>query len=181
MLLITVPSVELFDEKKNEFVPVIKEQDLQLEHSLISLSRWESKWCKPFLSKTQKTKEETIDYIKCMTLTQNVNPKVYDNLTVENYKEINNYIEAKMTAINFREDKSGRGLGEQITAELIYYWMFELKIPIECQKWHLARLFNQIRFCNLKNQPVKKRKQRDIMSRNAALNNARKQQWNTSG
>ena len=139
MLKITVPSSEQWDESKQEFV-YTKECTLELEHSLVSLSKWESKWCKPFNSKTDKTYEETIDYIRCMTLNSNVDPSVYSCLTNENINEINNYIEALMTATWFSKESQGKSNSEQITAELIYYWMIALGIPFECQKWHLNRL-----------------------------------------
>jgi hypothetical protein len=180
MLQITIPAVELWDERKQEFVTT-KEQTLQLEHSLVSLSKWESKWCKPFLSKQEKTFEETLDYIKCMTITQNVDPEVYNYLTNENIEEIKKYIEAPMTATYFSDDKTVKSSREQITAELIYYWMIALNIPFECQKWHLNRLLTLIKVCNIKNQPPKKRSKKEIMSRNAALNAARRKQLNTKG
>ena len=180
MLQITIPAGELWDERKQEFVKV-EERTLQLEHSLISLSKWESKWCKCFFSKESKTAEETIDYIKCMTLTQNVKQDVYDHLTKENIDEINKYIEAPMTATHFYEDKNNRPSREAITSELIYYWMIALNIPFECQKWHINRLLTLIRVCNVKNQPPKKMSKRELMSRNAALNAARRKQLNTHG
>lgn len=180
MLQITIPAVEQWDERKQEFVTT-KEQTLQLEHSLVSLSKWESKWCKAFLTKQEKTFEETLDYIKCMTITQNVDPEVYNYLTNENIEEINKYIEAPMTATYFSDDKTAKPSREQITAELIYYWMIALNIPFECQKWHLNRLLTLIRVCNIKNQPPKKRSRKEIMSRNAALNAARRKQLNTRG
>ena len=180
MLQITIPAVELWDERKQEFITT-KEQTLQLEHSLVSLSKWESKWCKPFLNKQEKTFEETLDYIKCMTLTQNVDPEVYNYLTNENIKEINEYIEAPMTATYFSDEKTSKTSREQVTAELIYYWMIALNIPFECQKWHLNRLLTLIKVCSIKNQPPKKRSKKDIMSRNAALNAARRKQLNTKG
>ena len=180
MLRITVPATEQWDELKQEFVST-KEQTLQLEHSLVSLSKWESKWCKAFLGKSGKTYEETIDYIKCMTLTQNVDPAIYNNLTDENIRQVNEYIEAPMTATYFNEDKNAKGSRETITAELIYYWMIALNIPFECQKWHLNRLITLIRVCNIKNAPPKKMSKRDIMSRNAQLNAARRKQLNTKG
>lgn len=180
MLQITIPAVEQWDERKQEFVTT-KEQTLQLEHSLVSLSKWESKWCKAFLTKQEKTFEETLDYIKCMTITQNVNPEVYNYLTNKNIDEINKYIEAPMTATYFSDDKIVKTSREQITAELIYYWMIALNIPFECQKWHLNRLLTLIRVCNIKNQPPKKRSKKEIMSRNAALNAARRKQLNTRG
>ena len=181
MLVITVPAIEGFDDEKQEFVILAKEQTLQLEHSLVSLSKWESKWCKAFLSKGEKTLEETIDYIKCMTITQNVNPDVYDRLSRSNIEDINNYIDSPMTATTFHTDtQKGRG-SETITSELIYYWMISLNIPMECQKWHLNRLLTLIRVCNVKNAPPKKMNKGDIMRRNAALNAARRKQLNSKG
>ena len=180
MLQITIPAVEQWDEEKQEFVNT-KEQTLQLEHSLISLSKWESKWCKAFLTKEEKTFEETLDYIKCMTLTKNVDPNVYNYLTNKNIEEINSYIEAPMTATYFSQDKSGRISREQVTAELIYYWMIAFNIPFECQKWHLNRLLTLIKVCNVKNTPPKKRSAKEIMSQNAALNAARRKKFNTKG
>lgn len=180
MLQITVPASESWDESKQEFVNT-KEQTLQLEHSLVSLSKWESKWCKAFFSRKEKTTEETIDYIKFMTLTQNVKPEVYANLTKENILQINEYIEAPMTATYFSKEEKGKVNNETVTAELIYYWMIALNIPFECQKWHLNRLLTLIRVCNVKNQPPKKMSKSSILSRNAALNAARRQQLNTRG
>lgn len=180
MLQIVIPGQEFWDEQKQEFINT-KEQVLQLEHSLISLSKWESKWCKVFLSKQEKTQEETIDYIKCMTITPNVDPEVYNHLTRENIKEIEDYIAAPMTATYFSSDNAGKSSREQVTSELIYYWMIALNIPFECQKWHLNRLLTLIKVCNIKNQPPKKMSKREIMSRNAALNAARRQQLNTKG
>ena len=180
MLQITIPAVELWDERKQEFVTT-KEQTLQLEHSLVSLSKWESKWCKAFLTKQEKTFEETLDYIKCMTITQNVDPEVYNYLTNKNIEEINNYIDAPMTATYFSDDKTAKISREQVTAEIIYYWMIALNIPFECQKWHLNRLIALIKVCNIKNAPPKKRSKKEIMSRNAALNAARRKRLNTKG
>lgn len=181
MLQITIPARDdLWDEANSEFV-ISKEQKLVLEHSLVSLSKWESKWCKPFLSRQEKTTEETIDYIRCMTLTQNVNPKVYNFLTDENIRDVNAYIEAPMTATWFSNSNTGKQNREQITAELVYYWMIALNIPFECQKWHLNRLLTLIRVCEIKNSPPKKMSRREILSRNAALNAARRKQLNSKG
>jgi hypothetical protein len=180
MLQITIPALELFDEAKNEFVTT-KEQTLQLEHSLVSLSKWEPKWCKPFLSKQDKTPEELLDYVKCMTITQNVDPDTYRFLTNDNLRQINSYIEAPMTATTFSDDKNGKKNREIVTAELIYYWMIALNIPFECQKWHLNRLLTLVKVCNIKNQPPKKMSKKELMNRNAALNAARRKQFNTSG
>lgn len=180
MLRITIPEQEMWDERKQEFTHT-KQVTLQLEHSLISLSKWESKWHKAFLTKNEKTVEETIDYIRCMTITQNVSPDVYNFLTAENFKQVNDYIEDSMTATVFYEDEHGRPSRETVTSELIYYWMIALNIPVEFQKWHLNRLITLIRVCNIKNQPPKKRSSREIMSRNAALNAARKKKLGTRG
>lgn len=181
MLRIEVPiSPERWDNKKKEFIAA-KVQVLQLEHSLISLSKWESKWCKPFLTNEDKTIEETLDYIKFMTLTPNVNPEVYSHITRANMKEINDYIEAPMTATTFSDDKNTKGKREIITAELIYYWMIALNIPFECQKWHLNKLLTLIRVCNVKNAPPKKRSQKETKSYYEALNAARRKQLNSKG
>ena len=180
MLQIIIPAREFYDESTNRFTKT-KEQTLQLEHSLVSLSKWESRWCKPFLSKQEKTYEETLDYIKCMTITQNVNPDIYRFLTASNVAQINRYIEAPMTATTFSKELPGKNSREQVTAELIYYWMIALNIPFECQKWHLNKLLTLIKVCNIKNAPPKKMSRRDIMSRNAALNAARRKQLNTKG
>ena len=182
MLHITIPKQESWDEERQEFVSLDRECHLQLEHSLVSLSKWEAKWQKPFLTKQEKGFEETIDYIRCMTLTQNVDPAVYDYLTNENINQINNYIAAPMTATFFSKQQQHRASGnEQITSELVYYWMVALTIPFECQKWHLNRLLTLIKVCNIKNTPPKKHKQRDLMSRNASLNAARRKELNTRG
>ena len=180
MLEIVIPGAEQWDEVKQEFIST-KEQTLKLEHSLVSLSKWESKWCQPFLSKKEKTVEQTIDYIKCMTLTQNVDPNVYNLLTKDNILKINEYISAPMTATTFHQENRGGGNGEIITSELIYYWMVSLNIPFECQKWHLNRLFTLIKVCSIKNQPPKKMSKKDILSRNASLNAARRKQLNSKG
>ena len=173
MLQIIVPERELWDEKKEEFV-YIKKQKLQLEHSLVSISKWESKWCKPYFSKENKTHEEIIDYIRCMTITQNVDPYVYYALSNDNMEQIQKYIKAPMTATIFSKEPKGGSSREVVTAEIIYYWMISLGIPLECQKWHFNRLFTLIKVCNIKNQPPKKRSRRDIMSQHAALNAARR-------
>lgn len=181
MLQITIPATELWDEGNEEFIN-IKEQTLQLEHSLVSLSKWESKWCKPFLGKDEKTDEEMIDYIRCMTITQNVDPNVYNYIPNDIRERISKYINAPMTATWFNNEQNGsQGSSEQITSELVYYWMISLNIPFECQKWHLNRLLTLIRVCNVKNQPPKKISTNTRMSKQAALNAARRKQFNTKG
>lgn len=177
------PSVELYDESTNTFFysKSIKEQTLQLEHSLVSISKWESKWCKSFLSRADKTNEETIDYIKCMTLTQNVDPIVYENLSSEHIKQINDYIDAPMTATVISNRNLRKRNNEVVTSELIYYWMIALNIPFECQKWHLNRLLALIQVCDAKNQPPKKTSRRELTSRYASINAANRKRFNSKG
>lgn len=181
MLEIIVPlSPEGWDEAKQEFVEP-KTKTLRLEHSLVSLSKWESKWRRPFISKKPMSDEETIDYIKCMTITQNVDPDVYNHLTRENIQQVVDYIGDPMTATTFSKDESSKGGREVVTAELIYYWMIAHQIPPEYRKWHLNQLLTLVRVCNIKNAPPKKMNRRDILSRNRALNEARKKQLNSKG
>ena len=189
MLEIKIDPPECFDEEKQEFVN-IPSTTLHLEHSLISISKWEAKWHKPFLESSDKmTQEEIIDYVKCMTLSSNVkDPIIYQFLSEQNVKDITAYIQNPMTATWFNEDKDKKkpGKKEIITSELIYYWMVELQIPFECQKWHLNRLLTLVRVCNVKHEeqdPNKKKKvsKREMMSRAAALNAQRRAKLNTKG
>jgi hypothetical protein len=177
---VTIPEFEAFDEEANEFVSC-KQQDLCLEHSLVSISKWESKWKKPFISKEQKTTEQTIDYVRCMTITKNVDPNCYLGIPMSVLKEINSYIDDSMTATWFTEHK-GRPSREVITSELIYYWMVAYNIPFECQKWHLNRLLTLIRICSIKNNPSKKKMSKsEIMARNKQLNAARRAKSHSRG
>ena len=179
MLKITIPGREMFNDKTQEFLTT-KTYVIQLEHSLVSISKWESKWNKPFLSKEEKSVNETLDYIRCMTITQNIDPIVYEGLTEKNIKDINAYIDLPMTATTFSDNKGSMNR-ETITSELIYYWMTSLSIPMECQRWHLNRLLTLIRVCNVKNQPNKKMSKRELMQRNASLNAARRAKINSKG
>ena len=178
MLTVTIPPIESYDEIKEEF-NTLKGAVLLLEHSLVSLSKWESKWCKPFLSKEDKSYEETADYIACMTITQNVDQAVYQTIPNSIIEQVNEYIDRPMTATVIRQRT--KGSREIITAEIIYYWMIALQIPFECQKWHLNRLLTLINVCNIKNGPQKKMSQRDVMRRNSELNAARRNSLNSKG
>ncbi len=180
MLQIMVPERELWNEEQLQFVHA-KATVLQLEHSLVSVSKWESKWGKAFLGSKEKTREETIDYIKCMTITQNVPPEVYECLTTENLEAIKKYIGSDMTATKFYEDAVPKRNREAVTSELIYYWMVSYNIPMECQKWHLNRLLTFIRLCDLKNQPPKHTNRREQAQRYARINEERRRLWNTRG
>lgn len=180
MLQITVPAGEFFDEETNEFV-IVKEQTLQMEHSLVSLSKWEAKWNKAFLGKSEKSTEEMIDYFRCMTITKNVDPLVYLCLSQENIDAISQYINAPMTATTIREIQRGPLSRETVTSELIYYWMISLNIPFECQKWHLNRLITLVRVCQVKTQPPKKMSRGEVMRQNASLNAARRRKLHSRG
>ena len=177
------PPSELYDEKENKFiyVPARKEYKLQLEHSLVSLSKWESKWCKPFLSNKGMTDEESIDYIRCMTITQNVPSEAYYDLPAEEIQKISDYINAPMTATTFSGNEKGAGNRKVITSEVIYSWMVALQIPPEYQKWHLNRLLTLIRVCNINNEPPKKMGTKQAASQYAALNAARRAKLNSKG
>lgn len=180
MLRLVIPSIELFDEVKEEFIQS-REYVLQLEHSLVSIAKWEARWNKPFLSQEPKTTEETLDYIECMTITQNINKDTYRLITVENIKQVNEYIDAPMTATVINTVGKKEVNREIVTAELIYYWMITLSIPFECQKWHLNRLLTLIQVCNIKNAPKEKMNRKDILKRNKMLNAERRKQANTRG
>lgn len=184
MLIITIPPVvkEGFNDATGEFVYEIVEKEipLHLEHSLISLSKWESKFHKPFLSKEEMSLEENIYYVKCMTLDKNVDEKIYDRLSAENFREIANYIENPMTATTFGKADSSPSR-DIITSEIIYYWMISQNIPVEFEKWHLERLLTLIRVCSIKNSPPKKIGKRELMERNAALNAKRWAEYHKKG
>ena len=180
MLTIIVPGVEMFDETTQEFT-TIGDVTLNLEHSLVSLSKWESIYEKPYLSQVDKTTEEVLGYIKAMTLTPDVPDEVFLKLSNENVEAINNYINLKMTATWFSEAPGAPRSRDVITAELIYYWMIEFKIPFECEHWHLNRLFTLIRVCNIKQSKPKKMSRSEIGARNRELNAQRRQQLGTRG
>ena len=184
MLKIVIPKTEQYDPERNLFFTT-NEQTLILEHSLVSISKWESKWKTPFLHNKGLTREQLQDYVRCMTLTQNVDPRVYYALTSKNYEDIKNYMEDPMTATVINEKNLPPNMrGKQnklITSELIYYWMTALNIPPEYQKWHLNRLMTLIRVASLEQQPPKNMSKRDIMSQNAALNAARRAKLKSKG
>jgi len=179
MLTIVIPGEEQYDEEKNE-VYYTKDVCIKLEHSLVSLAKWESKWEKPFMDKNPKTEEETNDYVRCMTLTQNVKLEIYSKLSQDNLKDVSDYIEAAMTATTFADDKKKANNGV-ITAEIIYYWMIALNVPVEFHKWHLNRLLALINVCNVKSQPEKKMTRAETMARNRQLNNERLAKKNAKG
>lgn len=181
MLQVTVPEQELFDESTSTFTH-IKEAKLNLEHSLISLSKWESKWHKPFLTDEDKTNEEIIDYIRCMTMNTAVNPNTYKGITSKIISQVNEYIQDPMTATWFSDDKNPHNKSRKIiTSEVIYGWMVGFQIPFECEKWHINRLITLIRVCEINNSPNKKMPMRQNIEDRRSLNEKRKQEMHTKG
>lgn len=180
MLKLVIPEQEWFDDRNQTFT-YVKGCVLQLEHSLVSLSKWEQKWKKPFLGKDNKSLEEVIDYIRCMTITQNVPPEVYLGIPRSEILKVEKYINEPMTATTFSKRQETINSREIITSEIIYYWMIVHNIPMECQKWHLDRLMTLIRVCNIKSQPAKKQNRRTAMEDRASLNNERRRKMQTRG
>lgn len=181
MLRITVPGGEFYNEDTNEFITV-KPVELQMEHSLISVSKWEARWKKAYNTELEKTPEEILDYFRCMTINR-VNPEVYDRLSDQNIKDIFDYINDSMTAVYFNTfgQEGKKRSGDTMTSEVIYYYMIALGIPFECEKWHLNKLMALLEVCSIKNRPAKSMSRSEINRRNQALNAARKRKYHTSG
>lgn len=179
MLTVKVPQSEFFDEETDEFF-TIHEQTLTLEHSLVAIAKWESKYHKSFFSKTPKTGPELIEYYRCMTITQNVNPFVYMVLGEENIKKIQEYMEDPMTATTIKRSKRANS-GTITTSDTIYYLMIQLGIPFECQKWHINRLLTLIEVCEEENKPKKKMSNKQILSEYSEINAARRARMHSKG
>lgn len=180
MLKVHIPKNTLFDQRMNEFIE-IRECNLQLEHSLVSISKWEMKWHKPFIG-TNKSPEETADYVRCMCMTPNVDELVFKYLPETVVKEIDEYIANPMTAATFSEKIKSKASKEYITNETIYWQMITLGIPVEFQKWHLNHLMALIELCSIKNNPDKKKMSRsEIFQRNRELNRARRAANHSAG
>ena len=180
MKQITISSSDFWDEKAEEFIPA-KCQTLQLEHSLISISKWEQKWHKAFLGNQEKTPEEILSYIQCMTLTPHVDPDIYNYITREDIKDIFDYVNDPMTATTINRRAPKKQNNEILTSELIYYYMIQCGIPFECEKWHLNRLIMLIQVCGAKSEPPKKMSRNEIARRNHALNASRRNRLNSKG
>lgn len=179
MLTVKIPGGEFFDEEHSKII-TIKPCTIQLEHSLVSVSKWEAKWHKAFFGKKEKTNEEVIDYIRCMTITQNVDPRIYQVLSGDVLKQIGDYIEDPHTATHICERPGEKPNSDTMTSELIYYWMISFNIPPQYEKWHLNRLLTLIRVCSVKSAPPKKFNRNDAQSR-AAMNASRKKALHTRG
>ena len=180
MLQIKVPAIDGWDERIEEFVS-LPETTIVLEHSLISISKWESKWHKPFLGKDDKTPEQINDYIKCMTITSNVKPEVYDHLSADNIKDVMNYINDSMTATTIKDHSGKKFSREIVTSELIYYWMITFGIPVEFEKWHINRLLMLIKICSKKNSKPSKADKAAADRRRAEINRQRCAKLKTRG
>ena len=179
MLTLQVPPVSYWDEAKEEFIEH-EGLTLNLEHSLYSISKWESKWLKAYLKNTPKSAEEAMDYVKCMSI-EDISIDDLDGLGEFELEKINEYINAPMSATYINTPTQTGYSSETTTSELIYYWMVEFHIPFECQHWHLNRLLKLISVCNIKKNPPKKRSQREIAAENKAINDRRRIESNTNG
>lgn len=183
LLKIRIKPFDVWDEAQKKFISFDKETELTLGHSLVSISKWEAKWKKPYLANREMSTEEVLDYIKCMTITQNVDPKIYYGLSQENIQDIKKYIEDDMTATTFTDRRSAQQhyRNKVTTSEEIYYMMSENNIPVEFQKWHLNRLLTLLKVCYFKNTPPKKMSKKDIISDYAAINRANRAKFHTKG
>lgn len=184
MLRLKIPAREYFSDETNEFITIGETRTIQLEHSLVSLSKWESKWKKPFLTEGRKPQEEFLDYVRCMTITQNVPKETYLNITPQLRLEIEEYMNDKMTATTFNDlgrKPPSRANSRFITSELIYYWMISYGVPMECQKWHLNRLMTLIEVCARESQPSKKMTQKDVYEQYKRINALNKSKFHTKG
>lgn len=181
MLVINVKVSENYDEETQRFIPVTV--PLAFEHSLLSLSKWESKYEKPFLSdKHEKGTEEVLDYLRMMAVNPSVNDEHLALLSQQNINELQEHISAKATATWFTENKKKSPSNpETVTSELIYFWMFSYQIPKECESWHLNRLLTLVRVFGEKNQKPEKMSKSDTLARNRSLNEQRKAKYNTKG
>lgn len=180
MLRMIIEGNEFFNEEDSTF-ETVNDVVLELEHSLISLSKWESKYQKPFLSSGNKTPEELFNYLKFMVITPNVDLDVLYRCSREEINQIQQYIDSSESATTFGQMPERRGPGEVITSELIYYWMVAFTIPFECQYWHLNRLFSLIKICNIKNSKPRKMSRNELATRNKELNAQRRKELNTKG
>lgn len=186
MLTIVIPPVkemDIWDQTKEEFIHIngFKGCTLILEHSLISISKWEAKWHVPFIGSDKKTEEQTLHYIKCMTINQGISDEAYDHLSVKDITDISNYINDPMTASKIKEVNNQGSNRETVTSDLIYYWMIALQIPFECEKWHLNRLLQLVTVCNVKSTPPKKLSKSEIIARNREINRRNREKYHSKG
>lgn len=179
MLKLTIKGDEYFDDETSMFV-YSDPTTVTIEHSLVTVSKWESIWMKPFLSKTPKTNEEMFSYLECMMLDTDDTKQLVRKLTKSQVDTISNYIDSPMTATTVSDNRKS-GSRQIVTSELIYSWMVALNIPFECENWHLNRLLMLIKVCNAQHEPPKKMSNREILARNKALNDSRRKALGTRG
>lgn len=179
MLQIFLPSNEYFNDATNQFLTV-EGRIIHLEHSLFAISKWESKWKKSFINTRELTREELVDYIQCMTIEEDVSPLLYLGLTNEMEEMVMSYINSKQTATTFSNINEPRSR-EIVTAEIVYYWMFSLNIPLECEHWNFDKLTTLIRVCTIKNSPPKKMSKKETRNQYRELNKARRNKYKTKG
>lgn len=177
-LVLTISPKEFYNESTGEFV-TLEAKTIELEHNLISLSKWEAKHHKPFMGDEQLTESEMLDYIKCMC-TEDVDDVYFLSLSSKNVNRLKEYINDPMTATKFYSNNP-RKTKEPITSELIYYWMIAQNIPVQFEHWHLNRLLTLIRLCSVKQEPHKKMSQAEIMRQNARLNAQRRAKLHSRG
>jgi hypothetical protein len=181
MLTLTIGGTEVFNEEDQTF-SVVDSTVLQLEHSLLSLSKWESKTLKPFLSTDKKTPRELELYVEAMIITSDFEPDIVRRFSQKDLDAVNAYINSSESATTFGNMPETKGRGEIVTSELIYYWMVMFNIPFHpCETWHLNRLLALIRIANIKNSKSKKMSRHELVARNRALNEERRAKLNTRG
>lgn len=181
---ITLKAGELYDEEKEEFINISEDKSIVIEHSLLSISKWESKWHKIYLDdKLKLTHEESLDYIRCMTLTQNVDPNYYRLIDNNKLIEIQKYMNDPYSATYFNEVPRGTAQrhSEKISSEVLYYYMFKLGIPKDCEKWHINRLQNLIRIFSIKDAPDQKMNKRQTADYYRRLNAQRRSKLKSKG
>lgn len=180
MLEISIPETEVYNERTQEF-SVLPSLELSFEHSLVSLSKWEMIWEKPFLSNVEKTDEEVLSYLLCMCLTPKITMSDIRRLSIDQRKQLSNYIDKSASATTFHNQRPAGSSRELITSELIYYWMVAQQIPFECENWHLNRLTTLIKICGIKSSPPKKMSRSEMLAQRQQLNAQRRSQMGSRG
>jgi hypothetical protein len=180
MLTITVLGEEHWDQENEKFV-YPDSFKLELEHSLVSLSKWESKWEVPFLGEKPKTTEMVLDYIECMILTPDPPADWISKLSKENIEEITAYFDSKQSATWFNDHHPEPKTGETITSELVYYWLDICDIDWQAQYWHLNRLLTLVKIHTVKQAKPKPMSRSEMLRRRRALNKQRLKEMEEGG
>lgn len=184
-ITIKIKKQELYDETNEKFIELQSDYDLILEHSLISISKWESKWHKLYFDdKEKKSREEVLDYVRCMNTKYDAPDYVYNALTTEDFEAIAKYIDDPSTATKLPKmpEKNNSMRHEKLSSELLYYYMFKLNIPKECEKWHINRLLVLIEIFGIKDgNDSKKLSRAELIARNRSINAKNRARFNTKG